>query len=88
MVRLYQYNNKIQYLRLFPYSILLVDLFENLAIITMLSTFPDNNENVAQLAGILTSTKWLLFLVVMLMLIYFPIRYYQQQKTAAKVENG
>jgi len=88
MVRMYQYNNEIQYLRLFPYCILLVDVFENLAIITMLSTFPDKNKQVAQLASILTSTKWLLFFVVMLMLVYFPIRYYQQYKAQAKVKNG
>lgn len=80
IIRVYPQDDKRQYIRLFPYTILLADIGENLSIISMLLIFPNKNDYLARLASMLTSTKWLLFLIVIVMLAYYIIRYYRKRK--------
>ncbi|MEW6981717.1 hypothetical protein AAD001_03575 [Colwelliaceae bacterium 6471] len=80
ITRIYGSHDKINYLRVFPYTILVADIFENLSIISLLSQYPFENRTLAFVASLLTSTKWFLFAIVVLMLLYFPIRYYNDRK--------
>ncbi|NQY86741.1 MAG: hypothetical protein HRT51_03170 [Colwellia sp.] len=73
-------HGKWQYFSLSPYIIMLIDFCENLTVITLLSIFPQRNEYLAELASVLTSTKWLLFFMVSILLVYFPVKYYRKGK--------
>ena len=77
IVRCYKDTSKVRWLRLFPYTLMLADVFENICIIAMLTSFPDKLPKIAFLSGLLTLTKWLLFLIILLMLIYFVVQYYR-----------
>ncbi len=81
IVRIYPQGDKRQFIRLFPYSILIADVLENIAIMSMLSIFPERNDHLALLASTMTSIKWLLFFIVMMMLVYYPVKYYNKGKT-------
>jgi len=78
--RITQLHNRWRYFSLSPYVIMLIDFCENIAIITLLLTYPDRNDSLAQLASTLTFTKWILFIIVSTLLLYFPIRYFRQTK--------
>ena len=81
IVRCYHKDSKIHWFRLFPYSLMVADFFENICIIAMLTNFPEKLPKIALLSGLLTLTKWLLFFIVLLMLVYFLIHYYWYKKS-------
>jgi len=76
----YPSKSQIQQIRLFPYSIFVADVLENLCIITLLKVYPDELEWLASLSGFLTLTKWVLFFICMIMLLYFSLNYYRYKK--------
>jgi len=80
LARLPNVSGNTEYIRLFPYTILLVDVFENIAIISLLKMYPEKNHILAYTASALTLTKWMLFLITAMMLVYFLMRFYQKDK--------
>jgi len=63
---------------LIPFAIMMFDFFENLMVLQILKSFPDQNELIALLASIFTTGKWVMagvLLVSILVGLFFLLRY-------------
>lgn len=67
--RRYTAGQSIHWLRAAPFIIMLVDWFENLTIVRLMDQWPIFDADLANIAGLLTFTKWSLLAVVMSLLI-------------------
>ncbi len=58
--RIFPLQSKLQYLALVPLVVMLVDYLENISIVTMLFSFPQKIDPIAQAANLFTITKFAL----------------------------
>ncbi|MBL4631970.1 MAG: hypothetical protein JKY14_12740 [Paraglaciecola sp.] len=56
-----------------PYVIVFFDLIENTTLVFLLSTYPAQHTVIADIAGFVTATKWSVFAIMLMFLIYLVI---------------
>lgn len=66
--RAFPQNRMFHRLALLPLVVFVIDMGENLGIVTMLSQYPVQSESVAQFTSLLTSLKWVSFMALLLTL--------------------
>lgn len=60
---------RLRWLPLLPLAVVVFDYLENIFIVTLLSSFPDQPDGIARLAGIASLMKWSLLLPCMLLIL-------------------
>ena len=65
-----------QYVRVLPFFIMLVDIIENICIILMLLEFPTAIKIFALVSGLITLLKWLFMAIIFVLLCYAVIHFY------------
>ncbi len=66
---LFLLHGKLSFAKL-PYLITVLDLLENMGIVILLLNYPTRLDTFAQITGILTSLKWLVFAVVLVLFLW------------------
>jgi hypothetical protein len=69
-------------------SLLLSDILENIAVISMLRQYPEVDGAVAVLASSFTSVKWLLFVVIFSLLLYRVVITYRHYRKPLQGSDG
>jgi hypothetical protein len=67
--RAFPHRPAAHHLALLPLPAFLIDMAENIGIVTMLSQYPTQSETVAQISSLLTTAKWLWFGAIILTLL-------------------
>ncbi|MBA6341482.1 hypothetical protein H4J59_10840 [Colwellia sp. MB02u-10] len=88
IARSYAKNHKMQYVRVLPFFIMLVDIIENICIILMLLEFPCVIESLALVSGLMTLLKWLLIVMIFVILCYAVVHFYLHRSDIEASENN
>ena len=62
-------DSRLQYLRFFPFLIVIADWCENLSLVVVIHAFPDQLEAIAIVASLFTSLKWTFLLLTVMTLV-------------------
>jgi hypothetical protein len=65
---------------LLPFSILFLDIFENITLLTIVYNFPIRMNLIASAAGVITLLKWIMVLFTVVMLVYFGSKIVLQKR--------
>ncbi|WP_026969876.1 hypothetical protein [Algoriphagus terrigena] len=60
-------NTKVAWL---PFGVLVMDLFENLSVLKILALYPVQNMSMASVASLFTTSKWVLVVVLLVVLVF------------------
>jgi hypothetical protein len=71
-----------KYVNLLPFASLLFDYLENITIVTMLKSYPDQSMTVATLCEIFKLGKWLTFAAMLVLIVYGLLRLLPKTKKA------
>jgi len=88
IARSYAKHHKMQYVRVLPFFIMLVDIIENICIILMLLEFPCAIENLALVSGLMTLLKWLLITITFAILCYAVVHFYLHRSDIEASDNN
>lgn len=65
---------------LLPFSILILDYFENITLLTIIYNYPARMDSLATTAGIITTLKWVIVAITILVITYFGMKNTLQKK--------
>lgn len=75
---LYGIESRVTILNLLPYGIVIMDYLENIGIVTLLMSYPEQYELVARVTGFFNAAKWslvaLTFAIIMIGLVLLPFK--------------
>ena len=62
-------DSRLQYLRFFPFLIVIADWFENLGLAAVIHAYPDQRDTIVIAASLFTSLKWVFLTLTVMMLL-------------------